>query len=59
MDLDNQFLSNYSREKDNVFCLRKCLRWVEFLLNQRFKVNHDFLVNYGAGRDAFEEKPVN
>ena len=35
------------------------MRCDEFLLNHRFKVNHDFLVHYDAGRNAFEEKPVN
>ena len=35
------------------------MRCDEFLLSHQFKVNHNFLVHYGAGRDAFEEKPVN
>ena len=35
------------------------MRCDEFLLNRWFKVNHNFLVHYGGGRDAFEEKPVN
>ena len=35
------------------------MRCDEFLLNHGFKVNHDFLVHYGAGRDAFEKKPLN
>ena len=34
------------------------MRYDEFLLNHQFKVNHNFLVHYGAGRDDFEEKPV-
>ena len=39
---------------------RDSLRCHEFfLLNQRFKVNHGFFVHYGAGRDAFDEKPDN
>ena len=35
------------------------MRCDEFLLNHQFKFNHDFLEHYGAGRDAFEEKPLN
>ena len=31
---------------------------LKILLNHRFKVNHDFLVHYGAGEDAYEEEPV-
>ena len=29
------------------------------MLNHRSKVNHDFLVHYGTGRNTFEEKLVN
>ena len=29
-----------------------------WILDESLKVNHNFLVHYGAGRDAFEEKPV-
>ena len=29
------------------------------MLNHLFKVNDDLLIHYGAGRDAYEEKPVN
>ena len=59
VDLDNQFFINLFKRQNNVFSPRKCLRCNEFLLNHRFKVNHDFLVHYGAGRDAFEEKSLN
>ena len=35
------------------------MRCDEFLLHHRFKVNQDFLVHCGEGRNAFEEKPLN
>ena len=56
---DNQFFVNLFKKQNNIFCPRKCLRWLNFLLNHPFKVNNDFLVHYGAGRDPFEEKPLN
>ena len=59
VDCDNQFFINLFKRQKNVFCQRKCLMYDEFLLNHQFKVNHDFLVHCGTGRDAFEEKPVN
>ena len=55
VDRDNQFFINLFKRKNNVFRLSKCLTCDEFLLNHRFKVNHNFLVHYGAGRDAFEK----
>ena len=58
MEQDNQFFVNLFKRLNNAFRQRKCLRCDEFLLSHRFKVNHDFVVHYGAGRDAFEEKPV-
>ena len=59
MDFHNQFFIHLFKRGNNVFRPRECLRCDEFLLNQQFKVNHGFLVHYGAGRDAFQEKPVN
>ena len=59
VDRDNQFFISLLKSQNNVFCPRKCLRCDEFLLNHRFKVNHKFLAHYGAGRDVFEEKPMN
>ena len=59
VDRGNRFFINLFKRQNNVFHPRKCLRFDKFLFNQRFKVNHDFLVHYGAGRDAFEENPVN
>ena len=59
VDQENQFFINLFKRQNNVFCPRKCLRCDKFLLNHRFKVNHHFLAHYGAGRDVFEEKPVN
>lgn len=58
MNPDNQFFINLFKTQNNVLHPKKCLRCDEFLLSHRFKVNHDFVVHYGAGRDAFEEKPV-
>ena len=37
---------------------KKCLRCNELLPSSRCKVNHDFLADYHAGKNAFEEKPV-
>ena len=45
--------------QNTIFRPRKCLRSNEILLNHPFKVNHDFLVHYSAGKDAYEEKPIN
>ena len=59
VDQDNQFFISLLKRQNNVSCPRKYLRWNEFLLNHRFKVNHNFLAHHGAGRDVFEEKPVN
>ena len=58
VDRDNQYFINLFRRQNNVFRTRRCLRCNEILLNHRFKVNHDFLVHYGAGRDGYGEKPV-
>ena len=55
--LDQFFIDLFKRQ--NVFRPRKCLRCDGFLLNHRFKVNHDFLLDYGEGRDAFKEIPLN
>ena len=59
VDQNNPFFINLFKRQNNVFRPRNCLRCDEFLLNHRFNVNQDFLAHYGAGRDAFEEKPVN
>ena len=32
---------------------------MNFLPSSRFKVYHDFLVHYDAGKNVFEEKPIN
>ena len=47
------------KKQNNVFHGKKCLRCNEFLPSSRFKVYHDFLAHYDAGKNAFEEKPVN
>ena len=59
MDHDNKFFIKLFRKQNHVFRPRKCLRCNELLLNHQFKVNHNFLVHYGAGREVYEEKPVN
>ena len=59
VDRDNQLFTNLFQRQNNIFHQRKCLRCDEFLLNHRFKAKHDFLVHYGAGRDALEEKSLN
>ena len=53
---DNQFFINLFNGQNNVLHPKKCLRCDEFLLNHQFKVNYNFLVHYGAGRDHFEEQ---
>ena len=45
--------------QNKVFHDKKCLRCSEFLPSSRFKVNHDFLAYYDAGKNAFEGKPLN
>ena len=37
---------------------KKCVRCNEILSKNRYKVIHDFLVHYEAGKDGFEEKPL-
>ena len=59
VDRDNKFFISLFRRQNNVFSQRRCLRCNAILWNHRFKVIHDFLVHYGAGRDACKEKPVN
>ena len=58
MNPDNQFFINLFKTQNNVFHPKKSLRCDEFLLNHWFKVNHDFLVHYGAGRNSLEEKAL-
>ena len=59
VDRNNHFFTNQFKKQNNVFHGKKCLRCNEFLRTSRFKVNHDFLTHYDAGKNAFEEKPVN
>ena len=47
------------KKQNNVFHGKKCLRCSEFLPSSRCKVNHDFLSHHDAGKNVFEEKPVN
>ena len=59
VNCDNHFFISLFKEQSNDFRPRNCLSCNEFLLNQWFKVNHAFLLHYGAGGNAFDEKPVN
>ena len=58
VDQNNQFFIKLFKKQNNVFHGTKCLRCSKFLPSSRFKVNHDFLVHYDAGRNAVEEKHV-
>ena len=48
VDQNNQFFIKLFKKQNSVFHGKKCLRCSEF-----------FLVHYEAGRNVFEEKPVN
>ena len=54
----NRFFKKLFKKQNNVFHGKKCVRCDEFLPNSRYKVIHDFLVHYEAGKDAFKEKPL-
>ena len=56
---NNQFFITLFKKQNNVFHGKRCLRCNEFLPSSCFKVNLDFLVHCDAGRNVFEEKPVN
>ena len=56
---NNQFFITLFKKQNNVFHGKRCLRCNEFLPSSCFKVNLDFLVHGDAGRNVFEEKPVN
>ena len=56
---NNQFFITLFKKQNNVFHGKRCLRCNEFLPSSCFKVNLDFLVYCDAGRNVFEEKPVN
>ena len=58
VDEDSQFFINLFKRQNNVFRPRKCLRCDRFLFNHWVRVNHDFLVDYGADRDVSDEKTV-
>ena len=59
VDRNNHFFINLFKKQNDVFHGKKCLRYNEFSTSGRFKVNHDFLAHYHAGKSMFEEKPVN
>ena len=59
VDRNNQFFIYLFKRQNNIFRRRRCLMCGEFLLNHWFKVNQNFLVHYGAGRDTFDEKALN
>ena len=58
VDEKNNFFTNLFTTSNNLFCKRKCLRCDDFLPTTYYKKTHDFLILYGSGRNAFEEKPV-
>ena len=59
VDRNNHFFVNLFEMQNNVVHGKKCLKCNEFLPSSRFKVNHNFLAHYGAGKNVFEEKPAN
>ena len=59
VDQNNQFFIKLFKKQNSVFHGKKSLRCSEFLSSSHFKADHDFLVHYDAGRNVFEEKPVN
>ena len=59
VDQNNYFFVNLFKNQNSVFNGKKCLRCNEFLPSSLFKVYHDFLVHYDAGKNVFEEKAIN
>ena len=59
VDRNNQFFIKLFQKQNSICHGKMCLRCSEFLPSSHFKANHDFLVHYEAGRNVFEEKPVN
>ena len=59
VDQNNQFFVKLFKNQNNVFHRKKCFRCNEVLPSSCFKVYHNFLVHYDAGKSVFEEKPSN
>ena len=59
VDRNNQFFIKIFKNQNNVFYGKKCQKCDQFLPNSGFTGNHDFLFHCGAGRNVFEEQPVN
>ena len=59
VDWNNKFFIKLFKKQNNVFHGKKCLRCSEFLTSSQFKINHDFLAHYDAGKNVFEGEPVN
>ena len=59
IDKDTWFFIKLFQRQNNVFYGKKCIRCNEFLASSQSKIVHDFLTHYDAGKDIFEEKPVN
>ena len=59
VDRNNRFFIKLFKKQNNVFNGKKCLRCSELLPGSRFKVSHDFLAHWYAGKNVFQEKPVN
>ena len=58
VDKTNVFFQRLFDEKNNVFHGRRCVRCDEFIPTTKFKLFHDFLKQYGEGKNIVEEKPV-
>ena len=61
VDRNNQLYRKlFGEEQNNTFYSKKSLRCNEFLPTTEFKVQHDFLRHYDAGKIAtlVEEKPI-
>ena len=58
VDQNNHFFKKLFKKQNNVLHGKKCIICDEFLPNSRYKVIHDFLVHYEAGKDVFEKKPL-
>ena len=51
---NNHFFKKLYKKQNNVFHGKKCVRCNEFLPSSPYKIIHDFLVHYDAGKEVFE-----
>ena len=52
---NNHFFKKLYKKQNNVFHGKKCVRCNEFLPSSAYKIIHDFLVHYNAGKEVFEK----